>query len=99
MFDMDYEFFTRFLNSGLNVMHVNEYFGAFRHHSESKTSKIQDVSKEEMQIVRDMYSGYVSILKYIPISYMNKFAMLYKGLMHIFSGRADYIFRSRFVFK
>jgi glycosyltransferase involved in cell wall biosynthesis/SAM-dependent methyltransferase len=54
-FAMDYDLFVRFMNLG-RVRRINRFFGAFRQHSESKTTQLLGIlGRREMLKVRQKY--------------------------------------------
>ncbi len=54
-FAMDYDLFVRFMNLG-RVRRINRFFGAFRQHSESKTTQLLGImGRREMLRVRQKY--------------------------------------------
>jgi glycosyltransferase involved in cell wall biosynthesis len=97
-FDMDYEFFSRALAAGFKARHVSSFLGAFRHHSASKTSNLQEVSREELQQVGALYWRKTRARAF-PRPVARQLAKAYKALRHVLQGRADYLVRSRLKFK
>ena len=98
-FCMDYEFFSRIMNTNPKIIFLSQYLGAFRHHGNSKTSNLQDVSKRELAAVSNLYISKNRFLSLMPKKIMCKIAKIVKASKHILDGRADYIFRRRFNFK
>lgn len=99
-FDMDYEFFSRLLAAGCRVRHINQYLGAFRHHGAAKTARLQEVSRREHAAVARKYrENCPALLRMMPWPLARIAAKSFKGCCHVLSGRADYLFRSRYSFK
>ena len=97
-FDMDYEFFSRALAAGFKAKHVRAFFGAFRHHSASKTSNLQEVSRRELEQVSSLYWDKTRA-RVLPRPIARQLAKAYKALTHVAHGRADYLVRARLKFK
>ena len=98
-FDMDYEYFSRILAAGYKAVHIQDYLGAFRHHSANKTSNLGDISKKELKQVSDAYRKESALLRHIPRRLGRPLAMLMKAGKHLLDGRYDYLVRDRIKFK
>ena len=55
-YSMDYEFYLRIASHGLRVDHVREFWGAYRFHSESKSTAHNDSQIREGKEVAALYS-------------------------------------------
>lgn len=97
-FDMDYEFFSRILAAGYRAKHVPKFLGAFRHHSGSKTSNLQEVSRMELAQVSNFY-WQKTRARVFPRPMVRAVAKGAKALTHVMQGRPDYLVRNRLKFK
>lgn len=98
-FDMDYEFFSRILYHKIPVKYINKFLGAFRHHYNSKTKTLQNISKKELSLVSKMYKNKRFITKITPKYLGRTISIFYKALTHIYNGDVNYLFRNRIKFK
>jgi len=98
-FDMDYDFFSRILLYKIPSIHVKKFLGAFRHHHDSKTSTINQISKIEYRDVSQKYKSMRLTTKFVPYSIGKNFGTIYKSFVHIKDRRMDYLLRDRLKFK
>jgi len=54
-FCMDIDMFIRFILNNAKFKYVREYFACFRHHQNSKTSRLQYLAKKEIQEIYNKY--------------------------------------------
>ncbi len=95
-FCMDYDFFTRLLEAGCIVQHISKYLGAFRHHADAKTTRLQHVShKEHDRIVRIYRTRCPLLFRLLPYALVRMGGKIIKGICHIKDKRFDYLIRYR----
>lgn len=61
-FAMDWDFLLRLQNAGMHIEHVGAFLGAFRIHSEQKTSSNIDRGRQEMRLLRRRHSSTAALL-------------------------------------
>lgn len=98
-FDMDYEFFTRILANGYKSCFINDFLGALRHHDQTKTSNLGDVSKQEMAKVKNFYKNKSIATKYIPKRIGRLIGSGIKVSYHLFNADFSYLSRKPYKFK
>ena len=98
-FDLDYEFFTRILFHGYKPYFINNFLGALRHHEDSKTSNLADVSKAEMSRVKKEYKQKSLLTSLIPLKIGQHFGTAYKISYHLIHGDYTYLRRKPYKFK
>jgi glycosyltransferase involved in cell wall biosynthesis len=88
-FCMDNDLFIKFALSNCRFKFLREYLVAFRVHSDSKTSTIRDVAKEEFTMILKRYN-----LKhdYLQGKIVSNFIRLIKILLYIFQGDSRYLY-------
>ncbi len=88
-FCMDNDLFIKFALSNCRFKFLREYLVAFRVHSDSKTSTIRGVAKEEFTMILKRYN-----LKhdYLQGKIVSNFIRLIKILLYIFQGDSRYLY-------
>lgn len=61
-FAMDWDFLLRLQQVGMRIEHVSAFLGAFRIHSEQKTSSSIDRGRQEMRLLRRRHSSAAALL-------------------------------------
>jgi glycosyltransferase involved in cell wall biosynthesis len=87
-FVIDPDLFARFILENANFVHIGEKLTSFRVHETSKTCTIQNVRKEERNILHEKYGNNVSIFLRSEF-FTRKLGWLYQ-FRHIFRGDIGY---------
>lgn len=90
-FSFDFEFFARLLMNRVKVLHVDQYLGAFRHHSAAKTTVAVDRAFHDHDLIELRYGNWVE--RVIPQKLRTVFFQITKAVYCAMNRKTWYLIR------